>query len=68
MQDEHDDYRRKSDCPRDYPRRAAKPTKKARVAPRRAHVSPSQAKSGKKATPAKKGAKSLSRESHEAKG
>jgi len=31
--------------------------KKARVAPRRAHVASSKAKSGKKTTPAKKGAK-----------
>ena len=31
-----------------------KPNKKARVAPRRAHVTPKKAKSGKKASPAKK--------------
>jgi len=35
-----------------------KAAKKARVAPRRAHVAPAKAKSGKKATPAKKAAKS----------
>jgi hypothetical protein len=35
-----------------------KATKKARVAPRRAHVAPSKPKSGKKPTPAKKGTKS----------
>src|ERR1700682_3313220 len=34
-----------------------KATKKARVAQHRAHVAPSKGKSGKKATPAKKGAK-----------
>jgi hypothetical protein len=36
---------------------AAKPTKKARVAPRRANVAPKKAKSGKKASPAKKAPK-----------
>ena len=34
-----------------------KPTKKARVAPRRAHVAPAKAKSARKASPAKKSAK-----------
>jgi hypothetical protein len=34
-----------------------KPTKKARVAPRRAHVAPKKAKSAKKASPAKKAPK-----------
>jgi hypothetical protein len=34
-----------------------KATKKARVAPRRAHVAPKKAKSGKKASPAKKAPK-----------
>jgi len=36
---------------------AAKPTKKARVAPRRANVAPKKPKSGKKASPAKKAPK-----------
>jgi len=34
-----------------------KPNKKARVAPRRAHVAPKKSKSAKKASPAKKGPK-----------
>ncbi len=34
-----------------------KPTKKARVAPRRAHVAPKKAKSARKASPAKKAPK-----------
>jgi uncharacterized protein DUF3489 len=34
-----------------------KPAKKARVAPRRAHVAPKKGKSGKKASPPKKAAK-----------
>ncbi len=34
-----------------------KPTKKARVAPRRAHVAPAKAKSARKASPAKKSGK-----------
>jgi hypothetical protein len=34
-------------------------TKKARVAPQRAHVAPSKAKSGKKASPAKKAPKGV---------
>src|SRR6202163_3214388 len=34
-----------------------KPTKKARVAPRRAHVAPKKGKSGKKASPPKKAPK-----------
>jgi hypothetical protein len=36
---------------------AAKPTKKARVAPRRANVAPKKPKAGKKASPAKKAPK-----------
>ena len=37
--------------------RKPKPNKKARVAPRRAHVAPAKAKSARKATPAKKAPK-----------
>ena len=38
---------------------ASKPTKKARVAPHRAHVAPAKAKPGRKATSAKKTPKGL---------
>jgi hypothetical protein len=43
------------------PASAPKATTKANVAPRKPHVSPSKAKSGKKATPAKQGAKGVKR-------
>jgi outer membrane biosynthesis protein TonB len=45
-----------------------KPTKKARVAPQRAHVAPKKAKSGKKASPAKKAPKGQKKASAAARG